>query len=65
VPDFSHFKEVALSYGAIPVPQASERLASQNHMDMVNGHLYLSCGYLMFIIVMTFSIFFCFSPHAD
>jgi hypothetical protein len=23
VPDFSHFKEIALSYGAIPVPQAS------------------------------------------
>jgi hypothetical protein len=58
VPDFSHFKEIALVNGRTSVPQASEWLASQNYHDMVNGHLYLSSGYLLCIVVITFSNFF-------
>jgi hypothetical protein len=35
VPDFSHFKAVALNAGDIPVSQASEWFASYNHADVV------------------------------
>ena len=35
VPDFLHFKELALNAGDIPVPQASEWFASYNRADVV------------------------------
>ena len=35
VPNFSHFKALALNAGDIPVPQASEWFASYNHADVV------------------------------
>ena len=35
VPDFSHFKALALNAGDIPVPQASKWFASYNHADVV------------------------------
>ena len=35
VPDFLHFKALALNAGDIPVPQASEWFASYNHADVV------------------------------
>ena len=35
VPDFSHFKALALNAGDIPVPQASEWFASYNHADVI------------------------------
>ena len=40
VPDFSHFKELALNAGDIPVPQASEWFASYNHAEVVKWSLY-------------------------
>ena len=39
VPDFSHFKALALNAGDIPVPQASEWFASYNHADVVKWSL--------------------------
>ena len=65
VPDFSHFKALALNTGDIPVPQASEWFASYNHADVVKWSLIPKSGYLLFIIVITFSNFFYFSLHAD
>ena len=35
VPDFSHFKALALNAGDILVPQASAWFASYNHADVV------------------------------
>ena len=35
MPDFSHFKALALNAGDIPIPQASEWFASYNHADVV------------------------------
>jgi hypothetical protein len=60
VPDFSHFKALALNAGDIPVLQASEMYASFNRADVVKWSLILSRGYLFFIIVITFSNFFVF-----
>ena len=39
VPDFSHFKALALNVGDIPVPQASEWFASYNCADVVKWSL--------------------------
>jgi hypothetical protein len=39
VPDFSHFKALALNVGDISVPQASEMYASYNHADVVKWSL--------------------------
>ena len=39
VPDFSHFKELVLNAGDIPVPRASEWFASYNHADVVKWSL--------------------------
>ena len=39
VPDFSHFKALALNAGDIPIPQASECFASYNHADVVKWSL--------------------------
>jgi hypothetical protein len=39
VPDFSHFKALALNAGDIPVPQASEMYASYNRADVVKWSL--------------------------
>ena len=39
VPDFSHFKALALNAGEILVPQASDWFASYNHADMVKWSL--------------------------
>ena len=39
VPDFSHFKALALNAGDIPVPQASEWFASYNRVDVVKWSL--------------------------
>jgi hypothetical protein len=39
VPDFSHFKALALNAGDIPVPQASEMYASYNRANMVKWSL--------------------------
>ena len=39
VPDFSHFKALALNAGDIPVPQASEWFASYNRADVVKWSL--------------------------
>ena len=41
VPDFSHFKALALNVGDIPVPQASKWFASYNHADVVKWSLIL------------------------
>ena len=35
VPDFSHFKALALNASDIPVPQANKWFASYNHADVV------------------------------
>jgi hypothetical protein len=63
VPDFSHFKALALNAGDIPVPQASEMYASYNRADVVKWSIIPQSWF--FSIVITFSNFFCFSPHAD
>ena len=39
VPDFSHFKALALNAGDIPVPQASEWFASYNNADVLKWSL--------------------------
>jgi hypothetical protein len=39
VPDFSHFKVLALNAGDIPVPQASEMYVSYNRADVVKWSL--------------------------
>ena len=39
VPDFSHFKALALNAGDILVPQASEWFASYNHADVIKWSL--------------------------
>ena len=39
VPDFSHFKALALNAGDINVPQASEWFVSYNHADVVKWSL--------------------------
>ena len=39
VPDFSHFKALALNDGDIPVPKASEWFASYNRSDVVKWSL--------------------------
>jgi len=39
VPDFSHFKALALNASDIPVPQASKWFASYNHVDVVKWSL--------------------------
>ena len=39
VPDFSHFKALALNAGDIPVLQVSEWFASYNHADVVKWSL--------------------------
>ena len=39
VPNFSHFKALALNAGDIPVPQASEWFASYNRADVVKWSL--------------------------
>ena len=39
VPDFSHFKALALNAGDIPVPKASEWFVSYNHADVVKWSL--------------------------
>jgi hypothetical protein len=39
VPDFSHFKALALNAGDIPVPQASKMYASYNRADLVKWSL--------------------------
>ena len=39
MPDFSHFKALALNVGYIPILQASEWFASYNHADVVKWSL--------------------------
>ena len=39
VPDFLHFKALALNAGDIPIPQASEWFVSYNHADVVKWSL--------------------------
>jgi hypothetical protein len=39
VPDFSHFKALALNAGDIPISQASEMYASYNCADVVKWSL--------------------------
>ena len=71
VPDFSHFKALALNAGDIPIPQASEWFASYNRADVVKWSLIVYYCLLLeswlFIVYYCNNIlyFFSFSPHAD
>jgi hypothetical protein len=64
VPDFSHFKALALNAGDIPVPQVSEWFASCNHEDVVKWSV-IPESWLFVDYFLTFSNFFCFCLHAD
>jgi hypothetical protein len=59
VPDFSHFKALALNAGDIPVSQVSEWFASCNRDDVVKWSL-IPESWLFVDYCLTFSIFFVF-----
>ena len=65
VPDFSHFKALALNAGDIPVPQASEWFASYDRTDMVKWSLIPESWLFIVYYCNNILYFFSFSPHAD
>ena len=65
VPDFSHFKALALNADDIPVPQASEWFASYNHADVVKWSLIPESWLFVVYYYNNILYFFSFSPHAD
>ena len=65
VPDFSHFKALALNAGDIPVPQVSEWFASYNHADVVKWSLIPESWLFVVYYGNNILYFFSFSLHAD
>jgi hypothetical protein len=63
LPDFSHFKALALNAGDIPVLQASEMYASYNRADVVKWSLIPQSW--LFLLYYCNNILYFFSPHAD
>ena len=51
VPNFSHFKAVALNAGDIPVQQASEWFTSYNYADVVKWSLIPESWLFVFLLL--------------
>ena len=65
VPDFSHFKALALNASDIPVLQVSEWFASYNHVDVVKWSLIPESWLFVVYYCNNILNFFSFSPYAD
>ena len=65
LPDFSHFKALALNAGDIPVLQLSEWFVSYNRADMVKWSLISESWLFVVYCCNNILYFFPFSPHAD